>query len=273
MKIGVRAHDFGRHSVQQLPKVLKDAGFECTQLAFTKAIEGIQTFADITDQHLHDTAESFAEHNIEITVLGSYIEPAELDATKRLANVTTFCNSIAQAKTLGVNLVGTETTNLPWDTSDREREPVYQLLLDSVLRMVEAGEKHGVNVGIEPVARHTLHTPELAHRLLNDVKSDKLKIIFDPVNLLLAHTIKDQHHIFDQVFNLLGSHIGVVHVKDMSVTDGIKDDTILIGTGLVDYKPIANFLHNLPNINLLREGVKMDSYQQDLAAIKTFMGK
>jgi sugar phosphate isomerase/epimerase len=272
MKIGVRAHDFGRHSIQDLPKVLKDAGFDCTQLAFTKAIEGISTFADITDKHLHDVAESFAKNNVDLTVLGSYIEPSVPDKETRLANVATFCNSLSHAKKIGIDLVGTETTHLAWDTPDNEREPIYQLLLDSTLRMVETAEKLGVNVGIEPVAVHPLHSPELTKRLIDEVKSDRLKIIFDPVNLLLAHTIQDQHKLFDQVFTLLGEHIAVIHVKDMTAINGVKDDTVLIGTGLVDYAPIVNFVKTkAPHLNFLREGVKMDSYKQDLIEIQNFV--
>ena len=39
--VGARGHDFGRHSVEELLCSIGDAGFRCTQLAYTKAVEGV----------------------------------------------------------------------------------------------------------------------------------------------------------------------------------------------------------------------------------------
>lgn len=40
--VGARGHDFGRHSVEELLSSIGDAGFRCTQLAYTKAVEGVK---------------------------------------------------------------------------------------------------------------------------------------------------------------------------------------------------------------------------------------
>ena len=37
--VGARGHDFGRRSVEELLRSIGDAGFRCTQLAYTKAVE------------------------------------------------------------------------------------------------------------------------------------------------------------------------------------------------------------------------------------------
>ena len=34
--VGARGHDFGRHSVEELLSSIGDAGFRCTQLAYTE---------------------------------------------------------------------------------------------------------------------------------------------------------------------------------------------------------------------------------------------
>ena len=39
--VGARGHDFGRHSVEELLCSIGDAGFRCTQLAYTTAVEGV----------------------------------------------------------------------------------------------------------------------------------------------------------------------------------------------------------------------------------------
>lgn len=261
MKLGLRAHDFGRQRADTLASAIAGAGFACCQMAPAKAIEGINHFNDITDHHLEDIQEAFAHHNVDITVLGCYIEPSYTDSVQRLEQVQIFKNNIVNAKKIGCNLVGTETTRLDLNTPEGEREKIYQLLKDSVLRMVEQGEKEGVYVGIEPVAEHTLNTPALARRLLDEVNSKYLKIIFDPVNLILPSTISNQQQIFAEMTNLLGAHVAAMHIKDVVMEDG-KKVWRNIGTGAVNYSHIATWLKaNHPNMHLLREEVKPDSYE------------
>ena len=270
MKIGVRAHDFGRQELKSLAKSIKDSGFDCVQLAPTKAIEGINNFDDINERHINDIAGEFYKNNLEISVLGCYIEPSISDREKRLANVDIFRQNLSYAKLLGVGIVGTETTHLDINAPPEDREKAYLLLKDSVLRMVETAEKEGVCAGIEPVAEHTLNTPLLTRRLLDEVNSPKLKIIFDPVNLLLPATAESQDEIFTTFFELLGSEIAAVHIKDIVIENGEKTWRN-IGRGIVNYKLIFNWLQkNKPNISLLREGVVKDSFQQDITAMKFF---
>ena len=38
---GARGHDFGRHTPLDLLSAIGQAGFACTQLAYTKAVEGV----------------------------------------------------------------------------------------------------------------------------------------------------------------------------------------------------------------------------------------
>jgi sugar phosphate isomerase/epimerase len=268
MKIGVRAHDFGRMSATELAKTIKEAGFDCTQLAPTKSIEGIMSFGGITPKHLEDAREAFGNAGVEITVLGCYIEPSYTDNAARLEQVEHFRNALVNAKILGAPIVGTETTNLDIATPAAEREKIYQLLKDSVLRMAEKAEKEDVLIGIEPVAEHTLNTPELTRRLLDEVNSKKLKVIFDPVNMVLPDTIHAQDAIFTQMFNLLGDEITAMHIKD-TVIENNQKTWRKIGEGVINYKLIFDWLHaNKPEIRLLREGVQMDSFTQDRKAMQ-----
>ena len=263
MKVGVRAHDFGRHSADDLAKIVKEAGFSCVQLAPTKALTGIDNFNKI-EPYLDEIGTAFSKHDVEITVLGCYIEPSIKNNEERLKNVEIFKKNLAFAKQLGVKVVGTETTNLDVFTTPSEREKVYQILKDSVLRMVEHAEKEGVSIGIEPVAEHTLNTPELTHQLLTEVNSKQLKIIFDPVNLVLPSIINRQNEIYTEFLRLVGHDIVAVHVKDIVAEDNQKVWRN-IGDGIIDYGNILEWIRRFnPDMRLLREGVEMDSYKQDL---------
>ncbi|MCL2286535.1 MAG: sugar phosphate isomerase/epimerase [Firmicutes bacterium] len=267
MKIGVRAHDFGRQPAQSLAANIKKAGFDCVQLAPAKAIEGINSFDDITESSLEVMHTAFLHNNVEITVLGCYIEPSVPDKEPRLKNVDIFKANLTNAKKLGVKIVGTETTGMDIFTPQAEREKIFVLLKDSVMRMVEQAEKEDVFIGIEPVAEHTLNTPDLTRRLLDEVKSDKLKIIFDPVNLVLPGTIHRQDEIFHELFTILGEDIVAVHIKDIVIEDGQKTWRN-IGEGVINYRLIFDWLlKHKPDIRILREDAHMDSYEKDIKAM------
>jgi sugar phosphate isomerase/epimerase len=273
MKIGVRAHDFGRHTAADLPRIIREAGFEAVQLAIPKAIEGIGAFSEVSGHLLEEIRESFSKNQLEIAVMGCYIEPSLPDKEARLENVATFKLGLSHAAKLGVKIVGTETTGFDIDAPESRREKAFQLLKDSVLRMAEEAEKQGVFIGIEPVAEHVLNTPELAARLFDEVGSDALRIIFDPVNLILPRTIANQPNIYRGLFESLGDKIAVLHMKDVDTSSGEKVWRN-IGAGEIDYSPIFDWLHSRkPDTPLLREDAQMDSYKADMQAMLKFANR
>ena len=271
MKIGLRAHDFGRMKPCELAKTIKKAGFETAQLALTKAITGINSFADVDASTLEQVRRAFDDNSIEIGVLGCYVEIGLPDRDARLQEVEKFFLGLEHAKELGVKLVGTETTHFP-PGLHAEREPAYQNLKDSVLRMVERAEKSGVNIGIEPVADHTLNSSGLTRRLLDEVNSERIMVIFDPVNLLLTQSdIDNQDEIFTRFLEAAGPNIAALHVKDIALEDGEKK-WCNIGKGVIRYEPIFKWLKenktDMPQIPVLREHVDPENFKADIEEMR-----
>ncbi len=268
MKIGVRAHDFGRHAPDALAGLVKAAGFETVQLAPHKALTGVDGMDDVHAACLDTARAAFAQAGVAIDVLGCYVEPASPDEAERARSVDLFVRGLRHAKRLGAPVVATETTRYSGDEAGREAR--YQLLLGSVRRMAREAEPLGVTVGIEPVALHTLNSARLARRLLDEVASPALGIVFDPVNLLTRDNLNRQDEIWDACFALLGEHICAVHLKD--VDESLEWQSI--GAGLVHYDRIFDWLSQLnKNLPLLREEAKPESAQPDIHAIRRFLSR
>jgi len=265
MKIGVRAHDFGRKSAVELAATIRESGFECVQLAMTKAIEGIDSFGMVTEQRVDEAAEAFAKVGVEISIYGCYIEPAMEDTATRLEQVAFFCEGVRLAKRINAPIIATETTNFP--IGGEGREAAYLRMRDSVQRMAEAAEKYDVTIGIEPVFRHTLYSAELTRRLQEEVNSDKLKVVFDPVNMLMPYNADKQLEIYAQFIETLGDDIVAMHIKDVTV-EGDKFKWANIGDGIVDFSTIMSWLkQHKPDMHLLREEVHPESFERDLSAM------
>ena len=266
-KVGIRAHDFGCMEPVELATVLANAGVETVQLALHKAISGVESVYDVNDTILAQVKSAFEEKNVEIGVLGCYMEIGLSDKQARLEEVEKFKVGISHAAELSAGVIGTETSGFPVDGEDRE--PAYQNLKDSVLRMVEHAEKHGVIIAIEPVAFHVLNSAKLARRLLDEVASKRLKIIFDPVNLILTQEdIEIQESIYNELFELIGNDIAALHVKDVVLSGGEKVWQN-IGKGDVNLSSVFSLLRkNDVAIPLLREEINPSSAQSDISEIR-----
>ena len=121
MNIGVRAHDYGRHEPEELALILKNAGFDSCQLAMSKALNGMDASVGKLNPGLcYNVRRAFEKHDIQISVLGCYIEPSLPDDEQRALQVARFCEHVMYARQLGANVIGTETTNFR-DMDESER--------------------------------------------------------------------------------------------------------------------------------------------------------
>ncbi|MFV0466910.1 MAG: sugar phosphate isomerase/epimerase family protein [Lachnospiraceae bacterium] len=277
-RIGVRGHDFGKMSIKDLPSTLRALGFQAAQLAPAKAFEGVNSFEDITEHVLEQCREEFLKNDIEISVYGCYVEIGEREHDKRRQQVEQFIRGMHHCKRIGARLIGTETTQFP--LAGENREAAFQGLKDSVLRIAEEAHRQDVLIGIEPVALHTLNTPELTARLLSEVNSDHVKIILDPVNLFTLDNIGKSEQIIDACFQAFGDRIEVLHLKDITMITKDHGDTIQkvndtfkwesIGEGIVNYQQILRYVKD-KNVSLIREEASILNYQTDLKNIQALL--
>ena len=255
MIVGMRGHDFGRMRPDALADVIAQTGFRATQLAFTKAFDG-PAEQYMTPQALTSIREAFASHDIALPVMGCYISAADRDDAVREDAKRRFCECLRASVLLGAGCVGTETTHFTFD--EAEREAAYARLLDFARAVASEAEACGGIVGIEPVAVHTLNTPEMARRLLEDVHSPNLKIILDVANLVTPQTTSPeaQMEILERSIACFGGEIVALHVKDGAFDAEGQWQNRPLGEGVMDW---ARLLPRLRGINdslcALREGV------------------
>ena len=255
MRIGMRGHDFGRMEPAALARAIRAAGFAATQLAFTKAFP--QPAAQyMTPEALTDLRRTFAGEGIAVPVMGCYVSASDSDPDKLAAAKSAYADALRASVLLGADVVGTETTHFTFD--EAEREAAYARLLDFTRSAVAEAEACGAFVGIEPVALHTLNTPELTRRLISDVNHPRLRIIFDLANLVTPQTTapEAQRELLERSLACFGERIAVLHVKDGAFdADGIWQNCPL-GQGVMDWAHLLPLLraHN-DSLCALREGV------------------
>ena len=255
MIIGMRGHDFGRMQPDALAQAIADAGFRATQLAFTKAFEG-PAEQYMTPQALASIREAFAARDIALPVMGCYVSASDRDDAVREDAKRRYAQCLRASVTLGAGCVGTETTHFTFDES--EREAAYARLLDFARAVAKEAEGCGAIAGIEPVALHTLNTPELTRRLLDDVPSPNLKVILDVANLVTPQTTapEAQMEILERCLACFGGEIVVLHVKDGVFDAEGRWQNRPLGEGVMDWaRLLPRLRENNDSLCALREGV------------------
>jgi len=265
MKIGVRAHDYGKHSPADLFGAIARDGWKAVQLAFPKAIEGVGSFDDVTPEIVSETKSALDSTGISIAVLGVYVDPALVDESQRKNHTRFLYNALPHAKALEAGCVGTE-------TSVRGENADIKALYKSLEELLPEAERLGVNIGIEPVHRHTLCTPELTQQMLRDFASPRLKVIFDPLNLLTPDTVDTQDELWKRCIDCFGEYIVAIHMKGASRE--------LDNNGMLADAPFESSILNheilFPLIKpleapILREGANPAEAASDIAFIRKFL--
>ncbi len=261
-RIGIRAHDFGKLSAGELAQRIAAKNLSCVQLALNKAIEPLNLQpgrGDLTPGLAWQIGTAFAKHNVQIAVLGCYINLSHPDPAARAPLMAYFKEHLRCARDFGCAVVATETGSLNPDWSlhpDNKSESAYKALVPVVAELVAEAERFGVTVGIEGVTSHVLNSPQRIRRLLNDIQSNNLQIVFDPVNLLDISNYQQQDRIMQESFDLFGDRIAIIHAKDFSIEDG-KLKQIRTGGGTtpgLNYPLLLQWLkQHKPGISILLE--------------------
>jgi len=256
MNIGIRAHDIENLPLEELVQEIANKGLTSVQLALSKSFDFDTSLGRLSPGMAHHIGSAFRKHNIQIAVLGCYINMIHPDQDERRKALERFKEHIRYARDFSCSIVGTETGNVNADivyTVENFKEEPFQQVVSSVRELVEEAEKFGVIVGIEGGVNHPIYSPKVMKRLLDTVDSNNLQVIFDPVNFLTIENYMRQEEIFNEAIELFGNQIAILHAKDFIVEDN-QLKPIAVGKGLLDYDVVIRLIKSKkPFINILME--------------------
>lgn len=246
MKKGIRGHDIRANGLENIALTAKENGIGYLQLVLERSIDGFKT-GDFTEENAKTIKSRLGD--CEVAILGSYINPSNPDDELLETDIKKFEEKIKYASILNPVAVGTETGIYKSGMTDTEE--AYDRVLNTLKKIVAVAEEYGVNVGIEGVHFFVINTPKKMRRLIDDLKSDKVKVIFDPVNYINGDNYIGQDEMIKEMFTLLADRICVIHAKDFTVENG-------------EFK-MANPMEGMFNYKLLFE--KLNEYNLDIPII------
>lgn len=266
MQLGIRLHDTTKLPFAERISDVHNLGFACGHLALAKVIDEFPTTDEALTPGLAMYIKNvFAKNDVDIAVLGCYLNLANPNREQLEKTVHRYMAHIRFASWLGCGVVGTE-TGAPNETysftPECHTEEALQIFINNLRPIVKYAEQMGVVFAIEPVYRHIVWNPKQARRVLDEINSPNLQIIFDPVNLLDIANYQDREEVIKEAIELLGPDIAMVHLKDFRIEDG-KMISVGCGLGVMDYTDILRFMkERKPFIHATLEDTKPENNQQ-----------
>lgn len=245
MQLGIRLHDIKQAPLAERLAIAREQGFSCGHLALGKVISEYPVDdGALTPGLALYLKKLFEKNELDVAVLGCYLNLANPNEESLAKIKKRYLANIRFASLLGAGVVGTETgaVNEKYRFEERNHsEEALGIFIRNLRPVVEYAEKMGVIFAIEPVYKHIVCNPKRARRVLDEIGSPNLQIIFDPVNLLDLPNYQNREEIFAEAVEVLGDDIAVVHIKDFVVKDG-ELVSVAAGTGEMDYSQIIRFL-------------------------------
>ncbi|WNR46311.1 sugar phosphate isomerase/epimerase family protein [Paenibacillus roseipurpureus] len=277
MGIGTLAHTVGHLPLKELTQKLSGRGIDFVQLALSKAISDYDTsLGKLSPALANHIGEQFDRAGVRIGVLGCYINPINPDVQQRRYEIDRFKEHLRYARDFGTSIVATETgdlaTYLTQDATGYEAIG-WSILRQTVEELAEEAERWGVHIGLEPVYTHTLSSTEKMARILDEVPSSTLGVVFDPVNLIPPTVVEpqDQGKFLDHAFAAFGSRIVLVHLKDYIVNNGQKNE-LASGKGIFETTSFLSKLHKAkPGIDISLECLEDQTIEETFRYVRNLL--
>ena len=149
---------------------------------------------------------------------------------------------------------------------DNETSEAWHDLRIAMQKAIAIAEKYDILLGIEPEHANVVSSPVKARKLLDEMQSDRLRIILDPANLFDKALTAEIREKVKAAIDLLGSDIYMAHAKDRTA-DG---KYVATGKGAVDFR---HFIQKLRNTGfegpLVMHGLAADEVNESLALIRS----
>ena len=276
MQLGIRLHDVEQMPLEQRLATMRDQGFTCCHLALRFGFPDVPcTPGALTPGYASYLKRTFAQGGIDIAVLGNYLNLLHPDTDYIDHAIQMYMAHIRFASLLGCGVVATETgaPNREYAFCPECRdEKTLSLFVQRLKPIVRCAEQFGVILAIEPLVRHSVWNPVVCRKVLDEIGSHNLQVLFDPVNLLDISNVDHCDELFQSVIELVGDDITVVHLKDYKHSDDGKELVTLgvsAGMGEMDYSRIMRFLkREKPYIFATLEDVKPENAVFCAAAMK-----
>jgi sugar phosphate isomerase/epimerase/pimeloyl-ACP methyl ester carboxylesterase len=237
MQLGIFAKTFVRPTLAETLEAVSACGLDCVQFNFSRAGLGAMP-EKIAPESLAGIAAQLRRSGLSVAAVSGTFNMIDPDAARRREGLRRLEQIAASCAALGAPLVtlctGTRDPADPWRAHPQnESAEAWADLLVSMEAALKIADQYNILLGVEPEPANVVSSAKKARRLLDQMRSPRLKIVMDPANLFRPGQGPLMGEILEEAFALLGRDIALAHAKDFR--DGPALETVAAGRGMLDW--------------------------------------
>lgn len=270
MKLGIFSKIYNNYCLDEAFLKIREHGIKNIQ--FNMSNVGLESLPEhINDNIIKKIKHSQNKYGISIPVISGTFNTLELDKNKNAENLRRFINLLNAAKILNIECVSISTGSFNqknfWRSHpENQTEKAWELLMKRLEQMLIEAEKRKIIIVVEPEQANVVQSESDVMRLMEYYKSNYLRVLYDPSNLM---TIKDIGQEIDKIkysLNVLRKYIVVAHLKDFNIR---KEKIVYtpLGRGLLPINLYLEELGNFFNGSVIMHDLKIEDIQYALEQI------
>ena len=244
MQIGIFARTFARPTLGELLEAIAQHGVESVQFNFSCV--GLPTLPEQINSTLADQIRrEFADHKLNLAAVSGTFNMIHPDVGLRCDGLRRFKELVRACATMGAPVItlctGTRDSENMWRRHPENDSPeAWTDLLAGLSELLPLAEANQITLGVEPEPGNVVASARKARRLLDEMKSSRLKIVMDAANLFQVEDLSRMREILDEAFDLLGGDIVIAHAKDIHLAGELRH--VAAGKGSLDYDHYLSLL-------------------------------
>lgn len=244
MQLGIFAKTFPGKTADAVLGKVRNAGFSSAQ--YNMACSGLASMpANITSSNCADISNASKSHDVNLAAMSATYNMIHPDPEIRQDGHRKLATLGNAANTMNIKLLtlctGTRDPDDQWQFHrDNSSLAAWKDLLASMEVALEIADRMDLYLGVEPELANVVNSAEQAKRLIDELHSPRLKIIFDPANLFETGPLAQQRLIVSRALEILAPHLAMAHAKDRN-PDG---SFATAGKGVLDYAHFLKELHS-----------------------------
>lgn len=240
MQIGIFAKTFAGADPQSVLRAAASAGYDSVQ--YNMACSGIGSLPEtVTAEIAGAVRDASLQTGVAIAAISATYNMTDPNPVRRRAGRESFAAIAARAHDMGAGVMGSPLLTVcsgsldardQWrHHPDNDTEAAWFSMLDEFRALIEIADHYAIQIGIEPELANIVSSARKARRLIDDLGSDRLRIVLDPANLVEIASPDHRRAVIADAVDLLGDRIVMAHAKDRNADGSFAT----AGTGVIDF--------------------------------------
>ena len=237
MNVGIFAKTFVRPSLDATLDAVRAHDLDCVQ--FNLACAGLPTLPDhLDDAVIAQVRQALAVRGLTMAAISGTFNMCHPEPAERAKNLVRLRVLAGACQPLGASVItictGSRDRQDMWRRHpDNDTPEAWRDMTDCLSQALQIADDCGVTLGFEPEVANVIDSARKGRRLLDEMRSPRLKVVLDAANLFHAGELARLPAILAEAFELLGSDLILAHAKDLN-HDGEAGHQAA-GTGALDY--------------------------------------